>query len=73
MLTIAITHIPGSIFTQGITTSGPGKPDYVRMLEQHAAYLETLRDLGLEVITVEATENFPEVYFVEEPQSSYRK
>jgi dimethylargininase len=66
MITIAITRKPGRNFSQGITTSDLGAPDYARMLEQHAAYLEALRGLGVEVITLEALDDFPDAYFVED-------
>jgi dimethylargininase len=66
MFTIAITRMPGRNFTQGITSSDLGPPDYTRMLDQHAAYVDTLQDLGLEVIVLEALGSFPDAYFVED-------
>jgi dimethylargininase len=66
MFTIAITRKPGRNFAQGITTSTLGLPDYSLMLEQHAAYVDTLRYLGLEVIVLGALDDFPDAYFVED-------
>jgi len=50
----AITRIPGENFSQGLTTSRLGPPDYDMMLRQHTAYVMTLRSLGLEVVVLEA-------------------
>jgi len=66
MFTLAITRRPGKNFAQGITTSKLGVPDYPLMLKQHTAYVETLRNLGLEVTVLDALDNFPDAYFVED-------
>jgi dimethylargininase len=66
MFTVAITRKPGRNFSQGITSSNLGPPDYALMLEQHTAYVETLRDLGLKVAVLEALDDFPDAYFVED-------
>ncbi len=66
MFTTAITRKPGRNFTQGITTSNLGPPVYPLMLEQHTAYVDTLRNLGLKVIVLEALDGFPDAYFVED-------
>lgn len=62
----ALTRQPAPDFAQGITTSQLGKPDYSRMLTQHAAYEEALRYLGLEIIHLEALAGYPDAYFVED-------
>ncbi len=66
MFTIAITRKPGRNFAQGITTSNLGPPDYSLMLEQHTRYVDTLRKLGLNVIVLDALDDFPDAYFVED-------
>jgi len=66
MFTHAITRQPGENFALGITTSGLGKPDYMRMLSQHNAYVETLKSLGLEVTVLPALPGYPDAYFVED-------
>ena len=46
----AITRKPNKEFAKGITTSELGKPDFNLMLEQHKAYIEILKSLGIKVI-----------------------
>ncbi len=65
--THAITRKPGPDFALGITTSDLGEPDYARMLVQHAAYVETLRALGLDVTVLDPLAGYPDAYFVEDP------
>jgi len=62
----AITRVPGENFAQGITTSDLGSPDYKRILEQHRAYINTLKYLGLQVLELEALVDFPDAYFLED-------
>lgn len=62
----AITRKPGKNFSDGITTSSLGKPDFEKTLAQHDAYCESLRKCGLEVITLEADERYPDGCFVED-------
>jgi dimethylargininase len=64
--THAITRQPGPNFAQGITTSDLGYPDYDLMLEQHAAYVDALRTLGLDVIMLDAEPDYPDATFVED-------
>ena len=66
MLTTAITRKPGKNFAQGITTANFGEPSYTRILEQHATYIETLKDLGLHVIELVPLLSYPDAYFVED-------
>ena len=67
MFTHAIARKPGADFASGLTTSkDPEKPDYARILQQHAAYVATLRDIGLEVVTMEPLPDHPDAYFVED-------
>jgi dimethylargininase len=63
---IAITRKPGKNFSQGITVSNLGKADFEKVLVQHAAYCEALIQCGLEVITLEADERYPDGCFVED-------
>jgi dimethylargininase len=66
VFTHAIVRKPGPNSAQGITTAhlGPASPDLVA--EQHAAYVETLRTLGLQVVVLEAEPDYPDGYFVED-------
>jgi len=62
----AITRKPGKKFAQGITSANLGKPDYGLMLKQHRVYIELLKSLGLTVIELDALQDFPDAYFVED-------
>ena len=65
--THAICRRPGSDFADGITTSSDlGRPDFATLLSQHAAYVEALRSLGLEVELLDALPGHPDAYFVED-------
>jgi dimethylargininase len=50
----------------GLSTSGLGRPDYDKALEQHAAYIEALRDCGLAVTILDADEAYPDSVFIED-------
>jgi dimethylargininase len=64
--THAIARRPGENFAQGLTTSHLGAPSYELMIEQHDAYIGTLRDLGLYVIVLDPLPDYPDAYFVED-------
>ena len=64
--THAITRLPGKNFGEGITTSQLGKPDYSQIISQHTTYVAALKQLGLTVIELDALDNFPDAYFVED-------
>jgi dimethylargininase len=64
--TRAVVRKPGPNFAQGITTATLGVPSYGLVVQQHAAYVEALRALGLEVIVLEAEPNYPDAYFCED-------
>ena len=66
MFTRAITRKPGKNFHRGITGVSLGTPGYTLILQQHDAYIRTLRSLGLEVILLDAHPDFPDAYFVED-------
>ncbi len=66
MFTHAITRKPGENFAQGLTSANLGPPSYALILEQHAAYLERLRSLGLEVVVLDPEPDYPDGYFVED-------
>lgn len=64
--THAITRLPGENFSQGITSASLGIPRYDVLLKQYAAYIKTLKHIGLSVIKLEALPNYPDAYFVED-------
>ena len=64
--TTAITRRPGKNFGEGLTTSDLGPPDYEVVLKQHAAYIDALKSIGLEVIVLDEERDFPDAHFVED-------
>lgn len=66
MFKFAITRLPGENFAEGLTTSRLGAPSYPLIIQQHQAYVETLRRLGLKVTLLPAEPAFPDAYFVED-------
>jgi dimethylargininase len=69
MFTKAITRKPCRALVDGITTAmfGEGTPDYDKAIAQHAQYVATLGELGLEVTDLEGDERYPDSCFVEDP------
>ncbi len=66
MYTRAIVRRPGRNFANGITTSNLGQPDFIKALEQHAAYCDALTRCGVELTVLEADERYPDGCFVED-------
>lgn len=64
--TSAIVRPPAPTFVNGLTTSQLGKPDYVKALDQHAAYVNVLERCGLEVTILASTDRYPDSTFVED-------
>jgi dimethylargininase len=62
----AITRRPGADFAEGLTTASLGAPDFDRMLRQHAAYVDALRALGLDVTVLDPVPGYPDAYFTED-------
>jgi len=65
-LSKTIVRVPPENFSQGITTSNLGKPDYDLAFKQHRAYCETLKNLGVNLIMLEKDPEFPDSSFVED-------
>lgn len=61
-----IVKAPGKSYVNGLTTADLGKPDYEKLLVQHAAYVEALKKCGVEVTQLPASEAFPDSTFVED-------
>ena len=66
MFTHAIVRKPAPNFNQGLTTSLLGKPSYLLIQKQHDAYVETLENLGLDVMILAPQPDYPDAYFVED-------
>jgi dimethylargininase len=64
--THAITRKPGKNFARGLTSSKLGAADYGLISKQHAAYVETLRSTGLEVLVLNEQPDYPDAHFVED-------
>ena len=66
MFTKAIVRTPCQAMINGITTASLGLPNFEKALIQHADYVESLKECGLEVTILQADENFPDSTFVED-------
>jgi dimethylargininase len=62
----AISRKPGPDFGDGITSAGLGPARYDLMMDQHRAYVRTLRHLGVEVEVLEPLQGCPDAHFVED-------
>ena len=69
-----IVKTPCSNVLQGITSAPElGKPDYQLALFQHAAYIEALKQCGVDVTVLPPDEAFPDSCFVEDVAVVTRK
>ena len=50
----------------GISSATLGKPDFQKALEQHADYIDALKECGLQVRILPPDEDFPDSTFVED-------
>ena len=65
--THAIVRIPDRSVVMGLRNGGGPDPDFDALLDEHRAYVETLRSLGLAVEVLPAAAAFPDSIFVEDP------
>ena len=65
--THAIVRKPAPSVVSGLRADGGPDPDYCALLEEHNAYVKTLKDLGVEVEVLPSEENYPDSIFVEDP------
>lgn len=66
--TRALVRRPAPTFAQGITTrSRLGVPSYEATMAQYDAYVDALREAGLEVTVLDADPRYPDGHFVEDP------
>ena len=62
-----IVRKPARSMVDGITSAPElGKPDYELAVKQHDAYIEALKQCGVEVMELEALEEYPDACFVED-------
>jgi len=64
--TRALCRLPGANFADGLTQFEGGRPDFARTLEQHARYVDALRECGLAVEVLPADPAYPDGTFVED-------
>lgn len=69
----AIVRVPCPGIKDGLTSSTLGKPDYSKALLQHSKYIETLKQLGLEVKILDKDDLFPDSTFIEDIALCTRK
>jgi dimethylargininase len=62
----AIVRKPSENFADGLTTADLGKPDFSKVLVQHAAYCDALEQCGLELVRLDADLAYPDSTFVED-------
>ena len=62
----AITRTPSRSLVNGLTSANLGTPNYDRALEQHRQYVRALASCDVDVITLPASESFPDSVFIED-------
>jgi dimethylargininase len=65
--THAIVCTPALSVVDGLRADGGEGPSYAGVLAEHAAYVETLRGLGLAVDVLPPADDYPDSIFVEDP------
>jgi len=69
-----IVRKPAKSMIDGITSAPElGKPDYELAVKQHDAYIEALKQCGVQVTELEALEDYPDACFVEDVAVVTRK
>jgi dimethylargininase len=62
----AVVISPCPAIVNGLSSSGLGKPDYKRALEQHTEYVGILKQSGLNIELLPENELFPDSTFIED-------
>lgn len=63
----AIVRTPGQSVVNGLRADDRGNPTYEGVREEHEAYVQALRNAGVEVTVLPPMEDFPDSIFVEDP------
>lgn len=66
MFSNAIVRIPCPSITEGLSSSGMGKPDYRLAVKQHSEYVAVLEKLGLKVRVLGQDDRYPDSTFIED-------
>lgn len=72
IFTHALVRYPTDNLSEGITTQNLGKPEFSLVLQQYNAYLNGLRDCGLEVTILPGDSAYPDACFLEDTAIIYR-
>lgn len=64
--THAICRMPSRSLVNGLRAEDHGNPDYELFVQDHADYMSALKEAGVEVILLDALEQFPDAVFVED-------
>ena len=64
--TRAIVRPPARTFAAGLSSAAEGPPDLDKALDQHARYVQALRNCGLEVTSLDPDAVYPDSTFVED-------
>src|SRR6202034_4528635 len=62
----AIVRPPARTFAAGLSSAAEGPPDLDQALDQHARYVQALRDCGLDVTSLDPDDVYPDSTFVED-------
>ncbi|OHD08584.1 arginine deiminase family protein [Sphingopyxis sp. RIFCSPHIGHO2_12_FULL_65_19] len=71
--THALCRAPAPSAVHGIRADGGPDPDFTGLLAEQAAYVATLRDLGLTVDVLEPLDDFPDALFTEDVALTFPK
>ena len=63
----AIVRKPCKAMIKGLSGADLGQPDFELACQQHDDYIEALKECGLKVMVLEASEDYPDSCFVEDP------
>ncbi len=66
LFTRAVVRRPARSMVNGLSSSNLGTPNYTIALAQHDAYIEALRNCGLDVTVLDPDEGYPDSTFVED-------
>lgn len=66
MFNKVIVKKPGKSYVNGLTTSNLGTPDFTELLKQYDQYIHALKKCGVEIIQLDADEQYPDSTFVED-------
>jgi dimethylargininase len=67
----AIVRLPAKSVVNGLRADDRGNPTYEGVKAEHDAYINALRDAGVEVTVLPALEAFPDSIFVEDPALTF--